>query len=360
MSASSRILLLVDNWHEADAVRALPYLNAVRERHPHAHIVLLIAERAAPVFERLRPFDRVVVSRLYEQRSASLRRLRLKKVSELLRLAIQVGLGYDLVITFGGGTTLLNVLGRVVGRRSIGYANAFPRLLSSDLGRYASYGDIDQQHVALLRACGIRVGTSEVPLIYGRDDEHAVELLLSEHRLATSRALVVLHPGSDWACQQWIADRWAELAERLVADYGADVLFTGVQGESGYIRAIQSRMRAPSVSLAGRTSLAQLEALLARARLCVCVDSAAYDLAVSAETPTVVLTGPTDAKRSLLNRLSPIVVNRTPPQMKDAINSCKEPKHPYGGCLNYACPMSGLRDVSVAHVLEAVGAFRFG
>ena len=350
---SQRVLVILDNCHEADALRLMFCLTAIRRTYLSSQITLLVNERASAVFQRARPFDRLVTSRLYQGRSSSGMSLRVRKTRELARLAAEVGVGYDIAITLGVGSTLLNAFARLAAKRSIGFANKVAWLLSSRLGRFDPYGDPIAQHLELLAECGvIAVEDNTATLGAPADDEYAIEVL-RHHRLDDGH-LVVLHPGSDWACQQWLIDRWATLADALVTDHGASIVFTGIAAEASYIESIRTSMRAVSLSLAGATTLPQLEALIRRARLCVCVDSAVYDLALGTGTPVVVLAGPTDTRRRSAARPLPVVVNRTPTGLRDEINRCKEPKDIFGGCLNYECPMAGLRDISVSVVLETI------
>jgi ADP-heptose:LPS heptosyltransferase len=314
---------------------------------------LLVNERASAVFERVRPFDRLVISRLYQERSSAGMALRVKKTRELARLAVRVGIGYDLAITLGVGSTLLNVFARVVARRSVGFVNKSARLLSSDLGPFDPYGDLREQHLELLSASGVTSVEDDVATLSAPPDNDYVHELLRRHGVDEGN-LVVLHTGSDWACQQWVVERWAEFADGLAADYGGSIVFTGIAAEGPYIETIRASMRAGSVSLAGATTLPQLEALISRARLCVCVDSAVHDLALGTQTPVIVLAGPSDARRAVVGRALPLVVNRTPSSLRDEINKCKEPKDIFGGCLDRQCPMAGLRDIPVSAVLEAV------
>jgi ADP-heptose:LPS heptosyltransferase len=107
------------------------------------------------------------------------------------------------------------------------------------------------------------------------------------------------------------------------------------------------------VSLAGQTSVAELGEVLAGAVLCVCVDSLAYELAQSAGTPTVVLAGESRTRPDVAGKGAPIVVNRTSPELRTAILDCKlsHAKAAFGGCLDWSCPMAGLRSIRVDEVL---------
>lgn len=355
-SRPARILLVASDCGPGDVLRLGACLAAVRDGYPNAEITLLVDEVAAPVVERSRLVTRVVVNQLYNTRAGAPGLWgRLCKAWELARLVGALGGGYDLVLIFYWGTTLLNVLGCLVGRRRIGYANRLPRLLSCQLGRYDPCGDPMAQNRALFHAAGLRPPPPIAPPpIHTAADEAAVRRLRTEHGVADARSLVVLHPGSDWACQQWLPERWGALADRLALEYDAAVVFTGLAHEGAYIAGIRAWMRAPSVSLAGRTTLPQLGALLAQARLCVCVDSVAYELAQAAGTLVVVVAGPTRPETTTSGPRSPLIVNRVAPALQAAIVHCKESKA--GHCLDYSCPMAGLRDIEAHDVLAAVEA----
>lgn len=350
-----RILLVLDDCGAGDALKVSWLLRSVREALPAAQLTLLVSEQARHVYERTTLVDRVVVSALYRRRSASLLAVRLAKALELIRLALAIGRGYDVVITFWWGSTLLHLLGRWAGRGPrIGYARRLPGVLTSHLGAYDFRGDEVEQNARLIREAGIAVAPAATPEpLLPEPDATMARALLERHGLADNLALVILHPGSDWACQMWAKDRWAALGDELVGR-GAALMFTGTAAEAPHIDAIRSRMRAPTASAAGETTITGLAALLARARLCVCVDSGTYVVAQAVGVPTVVLAGPSSPERLVSRSQPPEIINRTSDRLKVAIVSCKEPRYPAGGCLDHSCPMAGLRDVTVADVLAAV------
>jgi ADP-heptose:LPS heptosyltransferase len=347
------VLVVLDDCGPGDALVVDFCLEALLRAHPEAEADLLVAEPAAAVFARDRRFSRVIVSRLYEQRSPHRPVLVLRKLRELVRLALRLGRRYDLAVTFYWGTTLLNVLARwATPGLSLGYANAWPGLLDSRLGRYRPEGDPLEQAARLLAAAGLEAAP-EVPSVRLEDrDAHQVTAELDRHGVAGSTRLAVLHLGSDWACQQWLPERWAEVADRLAGERGLVVVLTGVEAEAGYVEGVRQRMRSGSVSLVGSTSVSELATLVGQAALCVCVDSLAFELARAAGTRTVVLAGQSRTGGAG----APLVVNRSSPELRAAILACKlsYEKAAYGGCLHYGCPMAGLREIHVEDVMDAV------
>lgn len=361
--SSERILLIVDPCSAGEALRLAPYLSMVRRHHPHAHITLVANEDALQGFERIEDIDRAVKSELYVYRPYSRVRVRLCQALRWLGLVWQLGVGYDLVITFYWGGIFQHALAYTVGRGGwrVGYSN-YPMLvtrmlLSNYFGSFDRAESYSLQHAALLRAAGIEPDEAARPYInYTKDDEAAVARMLGEHSLADGERFIVLHPGSDWACQQWLQERWSELADSLVTRYHAAIVFTGSANETGYIESIQQRMKASSLSLAGQTTLPHVAALLARSLLCVCVDVAVFELTQAVGIPTVVLAGPSRPDTGVFGTWQPTIVRRMSASLAARIVACQDDHNARNvrNCWNYQCEMSGLRQISVADVLQAV------
>ncbi|MBO0686820.1 MAG: hypothetical protein J2P45_27040, partial [Candidatus Dormibacteraeota bacterium] len=111
-----------------------------------------------------------------------------------------------------------------------------------------------------------------------------------------SGPLVGLHPGSDWSCQQWLPERLAAVGSRLQVEVGARLLITGAAGEAALAAEVAEGLRGGAVNAAGRTSLAELVAVIQRLDLLVCVNSAPAAIARAVDTRAVVLLGPEDPR----------------------------------------------------------------
>ncbi|WP_242454072.1 glycosyltransferase family 9 protein [Bailinhaonella thermotolerans] len=96
---------------------------------------------------------------------------------------------------------------------------------------------------------------------------------------------IVVHPGGKSPARRWPAGRFAEVARALAAD-GHEIVVTGNAAEESLAEAVGCR------SLAGRTSLAELCALIAGARLVITGDTGAAHLATAYGTPSVIVFGP--------------------------------------------------------------------
>jgi ADP-heptose:LPS heptosyltransferase/thymidylate kinase len=362
-AASERILLIADPCSAGEALRLAPYLSMIRRGRPHSHITLVANEDALQILGDVEDIDRAVKSALYIYRPYSRARVRLCQAVRWLGLVWQLGFGYDLVITFYWGGILQHALGYTVGSRGlrVGYSNLPMRvtrwLLSDDFGSFNRKESYPLQHAALLRAAGIQPDEVARPFIHqNADDKVIAARLLQQYGLTGGDHFIVLHPGSDWACQQWLQDRWARLADALVTRYNAAIIFTGSADEAGYVEEIQRRMQEPSLALVGQTTLPQLAVLLGRSLLCICVDVAVFELTQAVGIPTVVLAGPSRPDTGTFGTWRPAIVRRMNDSLAARIVACQDDHNARNvrHCWNYQCQMAGLHQISVDDVLKAV------
>jgi heptosyltransferase-2 len=123
--------------------------------------------------------------------------------------------------------------------------------------------------------------------------EQARELMAAEGARA-DRPLVALCPGStNSRAKRWPANRYAELADRVIAETGANVALVGSADELEVSREVAGLMRQRPLVLTGRTSLAEVVAVLSLADVLVTNDTGPAHIAAALNRPTLVIFGPT-------------------------------------------------------------------
>jgi lipopolysaccharide heptosyltransferase I len=280
-------ILLIRPSALGDVCRTVPVLASLRAAYPNARIDWLVqdafvdAVRAHPALSNAVPFPR-------ESLGAAGPVSQLRWMRETLRPP-----GYDLVID-AQGLLRSGIFSRWTGARTrVGHADAregatvfYTRRVRTD-----AVHTVDRM-LSLLGAIGVD------PVIDMRLHADAGELAAVD---ADERVLgaVVLAPTSRWAAKRWPDERWAVLAERLLANGVERIVVVGGPGEQAQCaRTLALAERDPRVvSLVGTTSVARLMAVIARARLVVANDSAAVHMAVGFDRPTVALFGPTDTRK---------------------------------------------------------------
>jgi lipopolysaccharide heptosyltransferase I len=288
LSSEHPRILIVKLSSFGDVLHALPTLEALRAAYPQGHITWLVEAAYAPLLEGHPALDEVWTAPrlrpgevLAGNNPALLGRL-------VRRLRSQP---FDIVLDLQG---LLKSAVWVALARS-------PRKMGYDRSREGSYRllterapPFDREAHAVLRYLnlahhlGAPVAAPRFRLGLGAEVEVS-HLLPEDFR----RGLVVLHPGARWPSKLWPAPAWAGLASWLSRGQGFRVVITGSAGDRALAGEIRHHLRDQILDLTGRTSLAELAAVLRRARLAVTTDTGAMHLAAALGTRTAALFGPT-------------------------------------------------------------------
>jgi len=115
----------------------------------------------------------------------------------------------------------------------------------------------------------------------------------------------------------WPPERFANFVNRFRSRTDADIILFGTASEQVVSDAIAAGINGPSVSLVGKTAIADLPALLARCQLFVGNDSGAMHVAAAVGLPVVAIFGPTDP-----NGTAPITPRCTIIQEKPYCSPC--------------------------------------
>jgi len=108
---------------------------------------------------------------------------------------------------------------------------------------------------------------------------------------------IAVHPGGSAPSRRYPAERFAEVVRGL-AEAGVAVLLTGGAGEQPLVRAIQQAAGVATHSLAGRLGVAELAAVLARARVLVSNNTGPVHIAAAVGTPVVDLYAQTNPQHT--------------------------------------------------------------
>lgn len=286
-------ILIIKPSALGDVVHALPSLGALRSAFPTAKITWMIRREFAPLLECVRGlddtllFERKEMGRWYSPSGWNAAR----KLIEQLRKN-----QYDLVLDFQGllRTALFARLSGCPVRVGMAHAReCAPLFYTHKVPRPAESLHMIDAYKAMLKAIGV---TSFSPHITFEPPAKAVEYassLLNEAGLVPRR-FAVLIPGSAHPAKCWPTERFAAAAERIVKDYGLPVAAVGTAGEKKIILALQQVCGVPVTDFSGQTTIPQLVALLGQAALVVSNDTGPGHIAVAAQTPTVLIFGPTN------------------------------------------------------------------
>lgn len=294
--------LIVKLAHFGDALHIFPMLRALRRQRPGQKIDLLVGPWCAGLAKAFQLHDELLVETphlgQFDRGNAAQRRSLVREVRWLMGLRRR---RYEQVFSTST-TSLAEVLLLAALNPRCWVGAAMPSQVCEPPGR-AVLVPYDSRRYEADRVMGLLEladGTAEAAELFfplADADRSAARALLAEAGVDAGAPLAVLAPGAGWLGKQWPAERFAEIGDRLRREAGFAVVLVGSAGEIELCRSVAARMREPAASLAGRTSLAQLAALLESAALFVGNDSGPMHLAACFQIPSVVCFGPTVASK---------------------------------------------------------------
>jgi heptosyltransferase-2 len=153
----------------------------------------------------------------------------------------------------------------------------------------------------LLRRAGWVDADDEIYPDYGirltllEKERRAAEVTLRESGARVGSVRCAIAPGASYgAAKCWPPQRFALLADRLISECGADVIFFGTDGEREITARILSEMKSRAISLVGKTSMRDLATLFSECSIFVGNDSGAMHVAAAAGIPVIGIFGSTD------------------------------------------------------------------
>jgi lipopolysaccharide heptosyltransferase II len=153
----------------------------------------------------------------------------------------------------------------------------------------------------ILNLLGIEpTGKERLELWSSSKDRIYIEQILESQWIADNTILVgiQLSASGRWQSKAWPLDYIAQLCD-LLAVKNIRVVLTGSRSDQGAARQLLKLTNAKPADLTGKTSIAQLFALLKKCHTFVAMDSAPLHVAAAANVPVIALFGPTDPARHM-------------------------------------------------------------
>jgi heptosyltransferase-2 len=288
-----KLLVRATNW-VGDAVLSIPALAALRARWPDAEITVLARPWVADLYR-----DQELVDRLlsFDHRGRHRGAFGVERLARELRAE-----RFDSAVLFQNAFEAAWLAWRAGIPERIGYArDARSPLLTKPIpvplpdeipAHEANY------YLELLRRAGWMEALPQLAPIRLRLAPHAVERAekyLQEAGCPADSLRVAFGAGAAYGTAKcWPANRYAHLARRLVAEYGARVLLFGAASEASVAAEVEQGAGAGVINLIGRSAIGDLPALLSRCHLFIGNDSGAMHVAAAVGLPVVAVFGPTD------------------------------------------------------------------
>ncbi|HEV7576666.1 MAG TPA: glycosyltransferase family 9 protein [Caldimonas sp.] len=278
-----------------DMLCAVPALRALRGAFPDASITWIGLESTRPMAARLDPLidDFIALPGYPGLPEVAVDAAALPGFFAAVRAH-----RFDLALQMHGSGAIVNPLVAAFGaRHCAGFFDAAASVPRCDRALFAPWpttGHEIERLLALTDHLGLpRRGTALEFPVTGAD---RVALAAAWAGADDESPYVCIHAGAQLPSRRWPVERFAAVADAIAAT-GRSVVLTGSTSESAAVDALMRRMRRRAVSLAGKTTLGALGALIAGAEAIVCNDTSVSHIAAALGCPSVVISCGADVAR---------------------------------------------------------------
>jgi heptosyltransferase-2 len=280
----NRILVVSVNWL-GDAIMTTPAFKALKDRFPSSYLGVMAPERVKEVFEDNPYINEIIIfDQKTRQKSLS---SKLKFISYLRKRK------FDTVFLIQRSFTRAFICYLAGIKTRIGYKRLKTNILLSDSILMPSQKLHRQDfYLNLFEKQGIPVKERLPAFFIPRKIQDKVNVSLQSLRRNYSY-LVGINPSANWDLKRWAPERFSQLADRLIDQHKAGVIFIGSKKEQKLIDQVIVKMKEKAYDFCGRTTLKELGALIKNLDLFISNDSGPAHLSASLNVPTLVLFGPT-------------------------------------------------------------------
>jgi heptosyltransferase-2 len=293
-----KVMIRAPNW-VGDAVMAAPALYEIRRIFDKARITLLARPWVAGLFD-----GEAVADDLIETQDA---RGLIGSTGRFLRDARRLRAErFDYAILLQNAFSAA-LAARAAGAQIIvGYPTDGRRLLLDEIIRFEPEYEKRHQvfyylHIASeiekkLAGASLVDMTEAAPRLRVSDEERRrARLKLAELGVEEGARVVALNPGAtNSRAKQWLAERFARVADLLAEHDGFQTIIVGASGDRQVADEVASKMRSRARVLAGKTTVAELKSALACSSLMISNDTGPAHVSAALGVPTVVIFGPTE------------------------------------------------------------------
>ena len=294
-SAPERVLIIKPS-SLGDVVAALPVLRGLRRSFPDAHIAWMVSANCAallrddPDLDKIVYFDRKKLGRCWWDPSAH---------AELWALRGMLRRGrYDWTIDLQGlvRSGIFSRWTRADLRAGFADAREGASWFYNHKIATTAEHTVDR-NIELARRLGVEAREDDMTLTVSDFGREFADAFCNERGLG-GKDFIVCVPPTRWVTKQYPIRCWRRVVGELSKEVPVALLGSPAADERWTCRQVAEGFGPSVVNLAGRTTIPQMVALIARSAGVICSDSAAKFIASAVGADSITLIGPTRVERT--------------------------------------------------------------
>lgn len=268
-----------------DSVLTTPLIQKTAKLFPDAKIVVITRPQVEDIFRPMKEVDEIILN---DKRGWN----KIAGVWKTAKAIKKSGIDILLVPHRSFRSALIAWLSGVPVR--IGFTSSEGWFLYTKTVPFSWMIHDAERNLSLLQSIAKEQFTAEkLSMRYAPSAEENVVRLMHDFNLE-GKTLVGIHAGSAWPTKCWPMEYFVELISRLQTELGVQaVLVGGGRKDTDLGEKICQLSKGHAASLCGKTSLADLMALMSHLKLFITNDSGPMHIATAFDVPTLAIFGPT-------------------------------------------------------------------
>jgi lipopolysaccharide heptosyltransferase II len=338
MKNSPEKILVIRASSIGDILLATPLVRLLRQRFQKAQIDFVVKTQFADVL-RSNPH----IDNLYRLDTKN-GRIGLKQIRKEL-----CSNGYDLVVDIHNNFRS-SYLRRQKGARIVTLRKyKFYRFLLVQFGWniYRNIKPVYQRYIETVADYGIVDDNRGLEFFTDQDEQKQIDEMLRQRGFQGERLTICMAPGASKETKRWPVERFANVAEQLIAKHNAQIILLGDNHDAELTEKITASLGDEVIDLAGHLDIMQAACALSRADVALTNDSGLMHLATALGKPTVAVFG------STVRELGFFPVGENNIVVENNSISCRPCTH----IGRHKCPKKHFKcmmDISAAAVLDAL------
>ena len=286
-------ILLIKMERIGDLVLSTPAIRAIREKFPNGHISIIVNSYTKAIIKNDPHLDEVLVYDFKKSHKDLIQKIRFVKNLRIRK--------FDLAIDLSTRDFLFTPvwLSYLSGAKSTLGLDNFGRgfLFNIKLKPEQKPRPLAKEILHILSPLGIDTSDMQPKLFISDEDKDYLQGFLVKEGIKEQDLLICIHPGGVFDTKYWKRDGYAKVAQYLIKQYKAKVIFIGSRQENNLADEIISLMGEKPINLVGKITLGQLMALILQCRLFIGNNSGPLNIAVGLNIPTISFLGPSIPER---------------------------------------------------------------
>jgi len=300
--AQAKKILIVNTFGIGDVLFTTPLISNIKRQYPHISIGYVCNRRTVEILEKNNDVDKVFVYERDEFDAVN-KQSKISYFKKIKQFMDEIkNEQFDIVIdvSLNTMTSFLTWVSGIKMRIGLNYKNR-SRFLSNKINIKGYEGKhVVDYYLNILQELGVKADDKQLKLVSDEDDMKYADQFIKDLGIKSKKKLIGIVPGggASWGkdahIKLWPLEKYAELADKLIEIYDANIILLGDEKERDSCEKMAEMMGNRPFLACSNTNFGRFASLVKKCAFVVLNDGGPLHMAVAAGVRTVSIFGPVD------------------------------------------------------------------